>query len=217
MIWKGIRHKDLRREVRYFLWMTTHDAYMVRTNRQRPGYSDELQARHECRSCGVVESMEHILTKCAIPGQAEVWDLTAQLWRKKQKPWNKPIIGGIIGCANAMFKSEEGKIHKGPSRLYRILVSEAAHQIWKLRNARVIDSDNNEQPSIDEIRNKWLKAINDRLAMDCKMTNKKKYGKKAIKEKLVQDTWRGVLKNENYLPHDWTKGRVEVLVGIDPG
>ncbi|KAH9829033.1 uncharacterized protein C8Q71DRAFT_799858 [Rhodofomes roseus] len=217
MIWKSIRHKDLRREARYFLWMTTHNAYMVGSNWLRPGYSDNLQARHECTVCGKIESMEHILTECTIPAQAEVWELTAELWRKKQRPWHKPMIGGIIGCANAAFKDEKGKILKGLTRLYRILVSEAAHQIWKLRNAQVINSEDNEPPSIDEIRNKWMNTINNRLAMDCKMTSKKKYGKRAIKETLVGDTWSGVLKNEKYLPHDWTKGRVEVLVGIDPG
>lgn len=31
-IWTTIRHKDLARTTRYFLWMAIHDAYMIGTN-----------------------------------------------------------------------------------------------------------------------------------------------------------------------------------------
>ncbi|KAH9929188.1 uncharacterized protein B0H18DRAFT_1093996 [Fomitopsis serialis] len=215
-IWTGIRNKDLRREIRYFLWMTIHDAYMVGSNWLRPSYSEELQARHECQICGVEESMQHILTECDAPGQKEIWELTEKLWKMKNKKWTKPLIGGILGCANAMFKTEKGKILKRDARLYRILVSEAAYLIWKLRNARVIQSNGEHHSSKNEITNKWLNAINERLTIDCKMTNNKKYGKKALKPALVESTWKGVLKNEKYLPYDWTTGKVGVLVGIEP-
>ncbi|KAH9919254.1 uncharacterized protein B0H18DRAFT_1086704 [Fomitopsis serialis] len=214
-IWRNIRHKDLRREIKYFLWMATHDAYMVGSNWLRTGYSDEMKARHECQTCGVEESMEHILTECEAPGQTEIWNLAEQLWRKKRDEWNNPLLGGILGCAGAMFKTEKGAQIKGTARLHRIIISESAHLIWKLRNERIIRFDNGRQHTQAEIRNKWTHAMNDRLAMDCHLTNKKKYGKKAIKPKLVEETWSGVLKNENQLPHDWTKGKVEVLVGIE--
>ncbi|KAK6977101.1 hypothetical protein R3P38DRAFT_2428050, partial [Favolaschia claudopus] len=38
------------------------------------------QARGQCTRCGVHESMEHILTQCAEPGQKEIWDLASEMW-----------------------------------------------------------------------------------------------------------------------------------------
>ena len=60
-LWKAIRHKDISREARYFLWMTFHDAYMVGSNWLRPGFAPEYQERSECKKCHKTESMEHIL------------------------------------------------------------------------------------------------------------------------------------------------------------
>ncbi|KAJ7228054.1 hypothetical protein C8J57DRAFT_1080708, partial [Mycena rebaudengoi] len=67
--------------------------------------------------------------------------------------------------------------------------------------------------SLPEIRNRWLHSINNRLAIDCTMTNEWKYGRKAIKPKIVKQTWCKVLKDERILPKEWTRG-VEVLMGI---
>ncbi|KAJ7640931.1 hypothetical protein B0H17DRAFT_960186 [Mycena rosella] len=99
----------------------------------------------------------------------------------------------------------------GATRLFRILISESAFLVWRLRNERVI---NKEIPtSARAIHNRWLKLINNRLGLDRAMTNEHKYGKKAVKKNLVLKTWRKVLKNEDDLPKDWTR-ETEVLVGI---
>ncbi|KAH9833132.1 uncharacterized protein C8Q71DRAFT_725810 [Rhodofomes roseus] len=213
--WKGMRNKDLQREIRYFLWMSTHDVYMVGSNWLRPSYSDELQERHECKICGVEESIDHILTDCEAPGQEIIWELAGKLWKMKQKTWNKPLLGGILGCGSTEFKTKKGKILKGEARLHRTVISESVYLIWKLRNEQVIQAEGDRRHSEDEITNRWLQAINDRLAIDCNMTNTTKYGKKAIRPEIVKQTWRGVLRNEAYLPYDWAKGHVEVLVGIE--
>ncbi|KAJ6586233.1 hypothetical protein B0H10DRAFT_1961825 [Mycena sp. CBHHK59/15] len=76
---------------------------------------------------------------------------------------------------------------KGTTCLFRIIVSESAHLIWKLRNERVIQEKN--PASKQEIQNKWCKAINNRLAIDCMLTNEAKHGK--------------VLKDEDTLPAEW--------------
>jgi ribonuclease HI len=65
---------------------------------------------------------------------------------------------------------------KGTTRLFRIIVSESAHLIWRLRNERVIQEKN--PASVQEIQNRWRKAINNRLALDCMLTNVAKYAKK---------------------------------------
>lgn len=99
----------------------------------------------------------------------------------------------------------------GTTRLFRILISESAHLIWRLRNERVINA--KDPATTREIRNRWLKAINNRLRIDCALTNGIKYGKRAIDKKLVQKTWCNVLKDEENLPKDWT-WEAGVLVGV---
>jgi ribonuclease HI len=99
----------------------------------------------------------------------------------------------------------------GMTRLYKIIITESAHLIWRVRNERVIQ--NAGLASSAKIRNRWLKTINNRLAIDCAMTDKLKYGKKALKASLVKGTWRKTLKDERTLAKDWHKAG-GVLVGV---
>jgi ribonuclease HI len=64
-----------------------------------------------------------------------------------------------------------------------------------------------------KITNRWLKTVNNRLAIDCAMTNTKKYGRKALKSSLVKKTWKRTLRNERVLAKDWLS-TVGVLVGV---
>ncbi|KAF8895863.1 hypothetical protein CPB84DRAFT_1682066 [Gymnopilus junonius] len=72
MIWKSIKHKDISKNIRYFLWMAIHDAYMIGNNWEKPGFKSEFQQRSSCTNCNVTETMEHILTKCKASGQKEI-------------------------------------------------------------------------------------------------------------------------------------------------
>ena len=56
--------------------------------------------------------------------------------------------------------------------------------------------------------------MNARLRKDREGTEKK-YGRLALKENLVRNTWERLLKEETNLPKDWVR-RKKVLVGIDP-
>ncbi|KAJ7652557.1 hypothetical protein B0H17DRAFT_902639, partial [Mycena rosella] len=67
--------------------------------------------------------------------------------------------------------------------------------------------------STREIQNCWVKNPDNRLVIDCILTNDRKWGRKAINKPLVLKTWRKVLENEDSLPKDWTR-EVGVLVGI---
>ncbi|PBK83575.1 hypothetical protein ARMGADRAFT_944806, partial [Armillaria gallica] len=49
--------------------------------------------------------------------------------------------------------------------------------------------------------------------LDCILSDKKKYKKKAIQKSLVLKTWQGTLLQESSLPEDWTREN-GVLVGI---
>ena len=70
----------------------------------------------------------------------------------------------------------------------------------------------NSWPKETEIHNRWLAIINARPTLD-RATTSNKYGKKAIKQKVVLDTWKNVLKNEKDLPQNWLK-TPGVLVGM---
>jgi hypothetical protein len=50
--------------------------------------------------------------------------------------------------------------------------------------------------------------------MDCAMTDKFKYEKKALKISLVKRTWKKTLKDERTLARDWPIKTVGVLVGV---
>ncbi|KAJ7704840.1 hypothetical protein B0H17DRAFT_1156904 [Mycena rosella] len=202
-VWKSIRHKDLSRPSRFFLWMLIHGGYKVGYHWEKiPGHEHKM----ECDKCGVPETTEHILTRCDAPGQDEVWQPASELWeRKTGAPLPKPTTGQIMSCAAIKIRDARS------TRLYRLLISESAHLIWRMRNERVIQEKG--VASTREIYNCWLKMMNNRLELDRAMTNDYKYGKKAIKKMLVLKMWSKVLKDEDKLPEDWT-WETEVLVGI---
>ncbi|KAK7016573.1 hypothetical protein R3P38DRAFT_2377907, partial [Favolaschia claudopus] len=132
------------------------------------------------------------------------------LWLKKTKNPLRPLIGEIMACALIKQGSKPGTTDKGTSRLYRILVSESAHLIWRLRNERRIQG--KDPASEREITMRWMKAINLRLELDREMADRQKWGRKAAPKSLTLKTWRGVLLNEDTLPDDWI-GESQVLVG----
>ncbi|KAE9394273.1 hypothetical protein BT96DRAFT_1048432 [Gymnopus androsaceus JB14] len=168
MLWKSLRHKDLGRKVRYFLWMTAHGGYKVGEYwNSIPGY----ETRGICQHCGTSESMEHILFECEAPGQKEIWEQTEKLWDNKPTPWIKPQFGILLSCGLTDFKDTDGNRIPGDSRLYRIVVSESAYLIWKMRNERVIN-ERDPLPSRGVI-NRWLWTINSRLGTDLVLTSRK--------------------------------------------
>ena len=158
--------------------------------------------------------MEHIITDCKAKARETAWDLANDLWKKRSRTPLSTNIGDVLGCGLAHFTTNN-KPDKGKNRLYRIIMSETAYLIWKLRNERRIrDGDGNERHDIiAETTTRWVKAINKRLTNDRYLTDNKRFGKRALKEKLVQRTWTGCLEDEEGLPNNWYN-RKEVLVGI---
>jgi len=123
-----------------------------------------------------------------------------------------------IGCGLGDFRAEHDENERlvGANRLYAILLSESAHQIWRTRcKWRISDEASLEKiPTEQEIRASWVKNLNRRLQLERLMTDKYRYGPKALKPKLVEKTWWGVLRNQESLQDDWLKMGTEVLVGI---
>ncbi|XP_006457646.1 hypothetical protein AGABI2DRAFT_80021 [Agaricus bisporus var. bisporus H97] len=159
--------------------------------------------------------MEHILTQCDAPGQSDVWNEVGRLWTLRHHTWLKPTYGEILGCASAKLTYDDGKVNMGQTRLYQILISEAAYKIWSLQCKRVI-SDSNDRtkwPSKTNIENALQAQINLRLRVDCLQTNERKYGNKALSADKVKATWKGLLKDEDLLPDNWI-ANPGFLVGI---
>ena len=141
-IWKGMRHKDFSLQQKYFLCMLAHEAYRVGKywlHMSDPAY----MWRGYCQHCeNETESLEHILSTCTTPGQKESWDLAEQLGKLRHQTWLKPGPAAIIACTQAHFSNQNGTLNPGDTRLYRILVTETAHLIWKIRCQRVIEGNN---------------------------------------------------------------------------
>ncbi|KAJ3817209.1 RNase H-domain-containing protein [Lentinula raphanica] len=206
LIWKSIRHKDIGRRVQFFLWMTMHDAYKVGTYwDQIPGY----EHRANCQHCGVPETMEHILLECECAGQKEVWGAAEALWKKQQTVWIKPEFGTILGCGALNIRNQNGKTSPGESRLYRIIVSESAHLIWKLRNERVINQ--TDPLPRERIEKRWRTTIHGRYQIDCILATSR-FGKKKLPTKVKKRTWGKVIHVE-HLPSDEDREGIGVLVG----
>ncbi|RDB22893.1 hypothetical protein Hypma_009809 [Hypsizygus marmoreus] len=124
------------------------------------------------------------------------------IWEKCEDMWRRRIrYGTVLGCNLADFKTVHGRRKTGTCRLFQILVTEAAHLIWKIRCERAIQREDPDDFHTGlEIENRWWAAINKRLKMDKLYTDKARYGKKAVPEKTVLHTWSGVLWNEENLP-----------------
>ncbi|KAJ7065755.1 hypothetical protein C8F01DRAFT_982855 [Mycena amicta] len=210
-IWRSQKNKDLSKKQQAFMWMVTHDAYAVGSHWLRDSYNDEKRQRAECKHCGEMESMQHIFTRCESPGREQIWALAKELWQSKGHDWPWPGLGMIIASGCSRF-TKDGRRDRSAERLHRILMIESAYLIWLLRNERVIQNDGAPHTE-EEIRGRWVNAINARLKLDCALTCKK-YGKNSLPANTVLGTWKGALKGEQALPEDWTG--IGVLVGIEP-
>ncbi|KAJ7030493.1 hypothetical protein C8F04DRAFT_1211681 [Mycena alexandri] len=184
-IWRSIRNPDISRTTRDFMWRCMHQAYKI-----GPYWTNIPNFEHWgiCRHCQVEEeTMEHILIECNAPGQETLWNLAQRLWEMKGFQWPEMTHGRILACGLVDVQNSAGKSDKGANRLFRILISETAHLIWKIRCTRT----------------------------DALLTDTRKYDKRALKIRTVQDTWNGVLKNPENLPEIWVR-QSGFLVGIPP-
>ncbi|KZP21144.1 ribonuclease H-like protein [Athelia psychrophila] len=213
-IWKSLQHDDFQRTIRIFFWKTMHRAEKVGE------FWEKIENREENAYCRVpncekaVESMDHILTECKAPEGKIIWELAEKLWKKKIPHWPKIYCAGaVMACALADFRTPEGDKLTGANRLYRIIVSESAWLIWKLRCRRLFDPDAAKDMITErEVHNRWVKVINLRLDLDRAMTNPK-YERKAIPRTKVLQTWRGTIDDGNNLPPDWTRSK-DVCISI---
>lgn len=130
-LWKSIRDPELPRRIKDFLWKSMHDAHHVgRFWKHIP----ECEERMMCAHCNEIESLEHILLECDRPWRRLIWEMAKSLWPNTPDhgPWKEPNLGIILGTNLLEFKDAKGKPAPGIKRLYKILITESAHLIWKL-------------------------------------------------------------------------------------
>jgi ribonuclease HI len=195
-IWKAMTTKDFLPRTAQFLWKGLHNAHRIG---KYWTHIPECEDRATCQECDVLEDLDHILLGCASPGQEIIWPAAESLWREKEEHWPVVSLGTILGCGLAEFRDEKGKTKQGTQRLYRILMSESAYLIWKLRNDRVISRDGT--PATEaEIMNKWKYNVNQRLQVDIALANRPRKGKRpALAPQLVIATWSDTLDDEQRL------------------
>ncbi|KAJ7195333.1 hypothetical protein GGX14DRAFT_311570, partial [Mycena pura] len=185
-----------------FLWKGVHNALKIGSFWT---HIPECEDRAVCADCGVLEDLDHILIRCESPGRALIWRAAETLWKERETEWPEVSLGTVLGCGLAEFRDGQGKINQGARRLYRILISESAYLIWRLRNERVIDRAG-EPASEEEIERKFKFVINQRLQMDKVLANRPRKGKRpALPAKLALATWSGILDDAHSLPADWLR------------
>jgi len=209
----------IRPKIRQFLFKATHEVFKIG---HFWSHIPNVAERRLCTTCGITESMSHILIHCRSRPTRLIWRLAKGVWPHTNIPWPKTELGTILGCRcisvsqaivnprQAPVQNQKSAHLRGASRLLKILVSESAFLIWALRCERVIQEKNHNH---QEIKARWLYIINSRL------TNDKIAASKIKRDKgftlLVSNTWEKVLSKESNLPNNWINVR-EVLVGSGP-
>ncbi|KAH9840759.1 uncharacterized protein C8Q71DRAFT_829641 [Rhodofomes roseus] len=213
-LWTSIRHKDFHRKIVDFLWKGMHEAHKIGPFWAHiSGYEE----RADCPTCGCRETLRHILTECTATGQALIWKLTQNAWRRRSKTWRTPSLEDALAAGLGRYPRGVGEKPREPlARLWRILVSEAAYLIWKLRCERVIghEDDPEWQHSPTATIQRWYASLNRRLQLDLVAT-RRSFGRLTVSRRLVWSTWTAIVGDELGLPEDWTLVP-RVLVGIDP-
>ena len=213
-IWKSMRHRDITRKIKDFLWKNAHGIYKLGDVwKHIPGYEN----RATCPICQKSETLEHIITECNSTERKTVWEETNKLWSKRYNEEITITEGTVLGGGIAKFKKQNNKPDTTKNRLYRILITESAHLIWVLRCERRIE--NEDEPSkhhtANAVRNRWYKKINERMQIDCLLTNTYLYERKALNPRKVHKTWEQCTTSTEALHREWCR-HPGVLVGKTP-
>jgi hypothetical protein len=211
-IWKATRNHIYLKPERTFLFNLMHDSYKVGQYWQK---ITNYEQRGECRECDACETLEHVLTECTETGQETVWELAKSLFEMKtDREWPGNSYRTLLGSCAAEIGGG-AKEAQGLNRFYKILMVTSMQFIWALRCERRIPKGNDplEKHTVDEVHNRWVAKLNHRLNIDKMLTSESRFDKKALPVKLVLDTWKGTLADEQTLPDNWVR-QSGVLVGI---
>ena len=191
-IWLSTRKNAIRPIIQQFIYKTMHGTHLVgKYWRNINGYEEQ----EICTTCNETESMDHIMTQCRENSTCLIWNLAKDFWPHRNIPWPNIDLGTILGCGCINVRPERPRehnqrrrrkkiTHRGPTRLFQILLSKSAYLIWVLRCERVIQE---KMLTKREINARWNRAINERLTID-KLTAAKIVRNKKF-TKLIKETW----------------------------
>jgi hypothetical protein len=211
-IWKATRNRLYLKSEHTFLFNLMHNSYKVGQYWQK---IKNYEQRGECLECDACETLEHVLTECTESGQEIVWELAKSLFEMKtEQRWPGHLYGILLGSCVADVGGVE-KEARGLNRFYKIIMVTSMQYIWALRCERRIPRGNDplKKHTEDEIHNRWVAKMNHRLSIDQMLSSESRFDKKALPIKLVLDTWKGTLADEQTLPNNWIQ-LSGVLVGI---
>ncbi|KAG7441584.1 uncharacterized protein BT62DRAFT_907892, partial [Guyanagaster necrorhizus] len=158
-----------------------------------------------CPICRVSEMIEHILMECQTPRRQQIWDLMKELWHQKHEFWPTLSLGMVLSSSLRKFKNLGAKT-KGTKQAFCILVPEAALLIWKLHCEQQIKREDDPECcfSKGEIAGRWPSMMSQCFQQDRVMTDKVRFGSKAVWEQTVLDTWKDLVfrKDGEKLPDD---------------
>ena len=213
-VWKNIRHPDYQRKIVDFLWKIMHNAHRVGSYWSKiPG----LETRSQCAICGTEENIEHILFHCQAYGQQAVWEHARSLWEKKDLVWQPVCLESLLSAGIPTEVMPNTHAKQAHARLWRILVTESAHLIWRMRCERVIGHEGEARWRHTEkaVTTQWLRVMNDRMRQDITRTNPR-FGRMALSTEVVEETWRNLVPPPARASGNWIEKIDRVLVGIDP-
>ncbi|KAI9056568.1 RnaseH-domain-containing protein [Trametes sanguinea] len=213
-VWKSLRKDPVEKKVRDFLWKTLHDVHRVGPYWSNiPGY----EHRALCTLCGVEETMEHILTVCKAAETQVMWKLASAFLRKRDIVIPElPCLATYLTAAVAEVTDAEGKQKRGSTRLRRLVLTETAYAIWRLRCQRTIEWA--EQPgrehAVRAVYNMWRSTMNKRLRDDQKQALMRAgRTKKTVTSDTLRITWTNLIQDEISLGEEWVN-EPGVLVGM---
>lgn len=188
------------------VWRAMHKAHRCSDFFTRMG--PEWQQRGICQECEpATDSFLHAITECSDPTRSRIWELARDLRTKRGRAWPEPTFGLVIGCGTVKFEREDDKEDAGLSRLYRILVAESTHLIWRLRCDRRIE--HADEPDFRHAPNfittEFERVIRARFDTDTELLNKKRYHRRTLMKHVVEATWRGIFPLPEPPTPDWMK------------
>ncbi|EJD34545.1 hypothetical protein AURDEDRAFT_38674, partial [Auricularia subglabra TFB-10046 SS5] len=168
-IWESLSHRDIPKNIKAFMWKGIHGAHKIGEYFEK--MPEPWKSKSNCPTCHVTESMQHILFECPDSHQQVIWSLVQALLAVHELEIDLNI-GIIWGCACMRLPSN------GAERLLRILISESAFLIWKIRcEKRVAHSDDPDWKISDrEAGERWKTMVGTRSARDARLRDERRYG-----------------------------------------
>jgi hypothetical protein len=93
----NVRRNDIHTKVRQVLYKAMHRTQKIGTFWKDINNFEDWQ---NCGTCGVPESMSHILTDCQATPIRLIWNLAKHYWPSTHYIWPEPSLGIILGCGS---------------------------------------------------------------------------------------------------------------------